>query len=232
MKNINIYILLLLIVAGLTSCEKERIPVYDSSDFINLEVENEDEFIHSFSLHPGQTETEIPMVVELIGNVSNIDRIINYSIVDEETTASTENFDLPENFVFKANKFVDTVYLKIKNTEILKTEEKTLAIKLEDSKDFSVKIPTNSIFRIKMHDKLARPNWWNSTVESEYLGDYSDEKFILFMQVTGVSDFTSMDEAHRRSYSLKFKYYLKKRKDEGNPALESDFSEMEVTVIG
>lgn len=231
MKNIKIY-LLLLIVAGIISCERVSIPVYNSNDYINLNVNNDDEFIYSFSLHPGQLEAEIPMVVELIGNASSKDRIINYSIVTEETTALPENYALPNNLVFKANKFVDTVYLKIKNTEALKSEVKTLTIKLEDSKDFEVKIPTNSIFRIKMHDKLAKPNWWNYTVVKEYLGDYSDEKFILFIQVTGISDFTNLDDAHRRSYALKFKYYLQKKKDEGNPVLESDGDEMEVTVIG
>lgn len=229
-KIINLFYLFIIIIFA--SCNEDEIPLYESSDYINLKVDNESEYIQAFSLTPGKNEALVPVIIELIGNISDKDREINYSVVEEETTASSDNYDLPETFTFSKGKHIDTIYVKLLNTEALKQEVKSLTLKLEDSQDFMVGLPTNSILHIKMHDKLAKPNWWDSTIVDEFLGEYSDEKFKLFIEVTGVADFGGKDEDYKRNYSLKFKYYLQRQKDEGNEVKEKDGSPMTVTIIG
>jgi hypothetical protein len=232
MKINIINIVLLFSIIILASCTKEEIPLYDSEDYIYFKMDNESEYIQAFSLCPGKESVEVPVVIELIGNISDKDRKIAYSIVTEETTAAPENYDLPETFTFAKGKNIDTIYVKLNNTAALKNEIKTLALKLENSDDLLVGLPTNSVLHLKMHDKLAKPNWWNETIVNEFLGDYSDKKFQLFIEVTGVADLANKDEDFIRNYVLKFKYYLQQQRDAGNEVLEEDGAPMTVTIIG
>lgn len=233
MNRSYIYIYILLsIMIFLASCDEEEISLYDSDSYIYFKTDNESEFIHSFSLTPGVNEASIPAIIELIGKASDKDREIKYKILEDETTALTDNYEMPQTFIFGKGKYVDTLYIKVKNTAILKSEVKDIVIQLIDSKDFQIKISENSIFRIKIHDKLSKPGWWDSTVESEYLGDYSDEKFTLFITVTGIADFSNLSDDSKRAYCLQFKYYLKQQKDNGQEVLENDGSPMEVPIVG
>ena len=97
-------------------------------------------------------------------------------------------------------------------------------------------------------DMLARPAWWTpmllengrydqNSVEYVYLGLYSDKKYLLLMEVTGVGDWTDLDDSERRIQALKLKRYLEKMKAEGNTVYEDSYSggvpeEMSVQVMG
>ncbi len=81
-------------------------------------------------------------------------------------------------------------------------------------------------------DMVSKPSWWDDDVTDFYLGEYSEKKFKLFMEVTKVGDLSDSNESEIRSYAIIFKYYLIKEKEEGRTVYEEDGSEMNVSVIG
>jgi hypothetical protein len=75
----------------------------------------------------------------------------------------------------------------------------------------------------------VRPDWWTSAVSSYYMGNYSEAKYKLFLEVVKV-DLDGADNSLIRHYALVFKRYLEERKAAGNPAREDDGTEMKVLV--
>lgn len=228
------YILYLITILALFqfSCTEKEIEVYNSIDYIYFTNNNQDSTIYSFSFHPGKTEDLVPVEVAIIGNLTDKDREFTMSVVDEETTASVNNYEFPEKFIFRANKAVDTAYIKVINSEELKTKASRIVFEITENNIFLTGPQTNIKAKIVICDMLSRPTWWDSSIEENFLGSYSTTKYRLFIIVAGVSDLTEMDESLVKAYSLKLKYYLMQEKEKGNIIIDEDGSPMEVTVIG
>lgn len=65
-----------------------------------------------------------------------------------------------------------------------------------------------------------------------YLGDYSDKKYTLFIQETGVADLDPNNADELRYYTIIFKNYLLREKDNNRTVREEDGTEMTVNLIG
>ena len=102
---------------------------------------------------------------------------------------------LPEKCIFKNGQLLDTIYVKLKNSDDLKTVTKYVALKINAGGEVSEGLATYSRAIIAVTDRLVKPEWWDykdlydrwySSVDWYYLGDYSDTKYRLFFKsVTG-----------------------------------------------
>ena len=99
----------------------------------------------------------------------------------------------------------------------MKTVKVTLGLRIENYNVFYAGQTTyrESIWVIS--DQISQPAWWTTyatdrynSVEYVFLGEYSDKKYGLLIEVTGVSDWTDLSTDERRVLALQLKRYLAK----------------------
>lgn len=217
----------------LSGCQKTELTVYGTDNYIQFSNLVKDSVTFPFLFYPGEDEVLFPVPVELAGQ--SLSANMAYKLVVDEkysTAIAGFHFDLPDNIVFHAGKYKDTCLIKLIRTPDLKTTEVKLVLRLEGNENFKLGQQDYSMMIIRINDRLVKPEWWNNRVTTYYLGNYSDLKYELFIQETGVADFTGKSESELRTYALKFKYYLQKEKQAGRVVKEKDGKEMEVKVLG
>jgi hypothetical protein len=133
--------------------------------------------------------------------------------------------------------------VKLYRTADLKTDVVSLGVRIENSKDFfagQVDFRESIWF---INDSFAQPAWWTTyatdrynSVEYIFLGEYSDKKYELLIQVTGVSDWTDLSDDERRMLALQFKRWLAAEDAAGRTVYEdtegAEPVRMEVSVLG
>lgn len=230
MKNfifINIFIALFC----LSSCEKEKVEPYKADRYLSFLKTQNDSLFYSFKLNPSKITDRIPVEIELIGRLLDEDEEIKIEIDSEYSNTSDKLFALPEKIIFHKQKSIDTIYIDVFKPKEL-TDTTKVVFRLVENTFFKPGLKENRIFKLIVNDKLSKPEWWNSIIEDEFLGKYSDKKFSLFIQVTEVSDLSDKNESEKRALALKFKYYLQKQKEAGNIILEENEKPMVVPVVG
>ena len=208
------------------ACSEEEVPLYDTenSNFIEFVNPTEDTTAFSFMFHPevaagGAYDLAIP--VKILGQAKDFDREFKIIVVDTLTSATAgTHYTMPEKFVFRAGLFEDTVYIKLHRTADLKTDKVTLGLRIVNNDEFMAGLfdYRESIWVI--NDAIAQPAWWTSTISNTYLGSYSDKKYALLIEVTGVSDWTNLTDFEMRYQALRLKRYLAKEDAEGRTVYE------------
>lgn len=100
----------------------------------------------------------------------------------------------------------------LKKTALLDTKEVRLVIDIVEN---DVLKPGQNIYTrkvVRFSSLISQPLWWDDVVTESLLGKYTETKFRLFMEVTGVGDLTELSESERWSLARQFKYYLIKKK--------------------
>lgn len=228
MKNILLYLCLIGLIAF--GCQKEELTTYDGDSFVQFEKETADSTVLSFMFFPGENSIDYPIVLDLIGLAGEHDLEYKVFADPEYTTAvEGEHYSLPENMVIRAGHYQDTLYLHLNKTPDLDNNKVRLILRFEDTADLRSGKIENSVAIIQFSNTVDRPAWWDSEIEEYTLGSYSDAKYKLFIEVTGVYDMSDdvMDDSERRSYALMFKQYLI-----DNPTLDEDGQYMTVPVFG
>ncbi len=226
----KLYLLFIVLVWGVTACQRDDIKVYNSADYIQFEKNVVDSSLCTFLIAPNLGELRFPVAVDVVGLSAKQDREYKVEVMDELTNASAGNYDLPERFVIKAGCVKDTMWITFKNSPELKVAPQRLAIRLVESEDFELGQIEHRGNIIIVSDVVTKPAWWGAIMEYYFLGTYSDKKYRLFIQETGILDLDPNDLNECRYYTLIFKNYLKQKKDEDTPVLEDDESEMYVVL--
>ena len=228
MKKLYLFVVLLLWVAA--ACQRDDIMTYHAVDYIQFERNLADSSLCTFLPCPDVEQLRFPVVVEVVGLTSAQDREYKVEVIDEFTTVSAGNYDLPERFVMKARTVKDTVWIVFKNSRELKEKPRRLTIRLAETDGFTLGQIEHRGNIINVSDVVTKPDWWNAIIDYYFLGTYSDKKYRLFIQETGILDMNPNDLNECRYYTLIFKNYLKKKKDANTPVLEDDNSEMNVAL--
>lgn len=220
-------IILLLVIVSLFSCNEAEMFRYNSGNYLSFnENAKIDSVDVSFFFHPGENKIEVPLVLNLTGDLLSEDKEFLLT-VDDSSTATNEDYNLPENMVFAKDKVSDTLYLSINKTDKLDLERLKLVLRIEDNNNFKAGFKDYSYKKIYFSNLVSTPEWWNSDITSFYLGEFSAEKYLLFCEVIGKTDLEGEELSQVRQYALTFKRYL-----EENPAYEKNGDLMTVTVIG
>lgn len=107
MKKIN-YIIGMIVIGIFLSCENEAIPYYNSeNDAVRFSNKNSDGYggngivyqSYSFVSNPLDEYVIYDIPVILIGNTSDKDRTVNYTIDTEKSTATEGSYELMEGII-------------------------------------------------------------------------------------------------------------------------------------
>ena len=232
MKNIKSFISLLFCTIALSSCNKEDFQIYESSNYLQFVKHALDSATVSFLTTPQENSRLFPISVELVGNISDKDRVFKLGVIDTLTTAKQTNYTIPNEFIFRANRSIDTAWITINKTEEISKKPLKLVYKLLASQDFAVGQIEYSAGIVNISNVISQPDWWDDNVTYRFLGDYSEKKYRLFIEVTGVADVDTSDITVIRTYAIIFKNYLLKEKDAGRTVYEDNGTEMMVSLIG
>ncbi|MEY8686432.1 DUF4843 domain-containing protein [Bacteroides sp. AN502(2024)] len=154
-----------------TSCGKEEIPYFDSQyNAVRFNATNEyDRETHtlkgnySFLENPFDEYGEYELPLILVGNVSSEDRIVNYEINKEETTAPQNSYEITAALI-PANSLKGTIKIKVFNTEEIQNGASyQLYIRLKESSTLGLG-PEEYI--------TATLNWNNNIIAPPATGRY------------------------------------------------------------
>lgn len=229
MKN-KLFIILALVLVWI-GCDERDIPTYGGVRYIEFENETIDSTIFTFVYYPNNEYYDFPIAVKIAG--LSADRDLNYSIrVDEElSTAEAKHYIMPGETIIRKGVYRDTCYVRLNKTEDLTDSKVKLVLRLEETQDLGIGKLENAVAIIQFSNMVDRPAWWDTNITTYYLGEYSDEKFTLFIKVTGADDLSDASNSEKRALALKFKQYLIDHAGEPE-TMEKDGQPMTVTVPG
>jgi hypothetical protein len=232
MKSTRYLAIILATLLCTQACKKDNIDVYAGETYVQFSRGYADSSLFSFLALPNSNEGTTPLAVELVGFPENRDRHFNVTVVKELSTAPEANYVLPKSFTLRANRTKDTVWMTLKKTPEIAIKPVKLVLKLEPTTDFKVGQSDHAALILYISNIVARPDWWDGSVEGSFLGEYSDKKYKLFIDVTGRSELDNTNEYEVRYYTTIFKNYLLREKDAGRTVYEDNGSEMTVAMIG
>ena len=162
---------------------------------------------------------EVPIEVSVIGKMQDKDLEFTLSVDTERSTFPASQCILPEKCTIKHGQLLDTIYVKLKNSDDLKKSTKLLVLKINEEGEVREGVVSNSRAVIVATDELIKPEWWDykdmsgeySSVDQYYLGEYSQRKYRLFLKILQDNDDVSFDGKDRgklRKYALLLKYMV------------------------
>lgn len=217
MKRLYVVIIL---CYGLMSCSKDVVDEYGEISYVYLASDSASTIEvppieYSFAFHPGAERDTVAVLVKLIGKLSDQDRSVTLKADPSQTTALTSDYQLPASMVLRAGRAVDTIALVLHNSDRLKTEKLKIRLMLHSNEHFRLGPTTNRYIDITFSDMIARPGWWDNVVETNFLGRYSDAKYRLFIEATGIADMTGLPETEQRAYAIIFRDFLARGRENG-----------------
>lgn len=230
MKKIIPNIALALVVITMSHCKKSAILTYNSVNYIQFTDNSKDTVNVSFFIRPHDNLIRVPVAVKIIGQLPEKDTKYTVEIDAKETNALPVYYTLPASFVFGKGKTTDTAYIDFHRHNDLLNKSFLLQLRitgLDDGKPGQTTF-LKKVFRIE--DIARKPSWWDWSMESNYLGTYTDKKFRVFMDVTGVGMLDKYSLSEQREFMLAFKHYLVEKMEDGDPVLEEDGTDMLSTV--
>lgn len=228
--------------AGLlaAACAEDKINTYEGANYVQFSKPYADSTNIAFLYAPGQPTIDSLVTVEMSGLAYDAPRSYKLVVVEEMSTAREGvHFTLPENTSFAPGEYTATAAITFIRTEEMKTADLRLVLRLEANENFGLGQFDYQYKIFRINDKISRPAWWTtaaeagaSSVETVFLGRYSDKKFEEFIKVTGKVDLSAADYAEKRTYALQFKYYLQEKSNAGQTIYEDDGNKMVVNVVG
>lgn len=247
------YLLLCMtVVSCLFSCAEKDIEVFNAKPEVYFDkfyideaypgMETADSTVMSFFFYPDGTQSIMAsLVVNLSGKALTSDLHFGLRVVEEETTANPDEYDLEDSYTFHADAEVrdttqiqDVIEIKLNRSDRLADMPDGVKLVVELVPNETVGVGQTERIRAKiiLTTSTIRPEWWTEEVEDNLLGTYSEKKYRLFLKHADTESQVSTefiedhpDEAIR--LALKFKAWLAGQK----PAiLDEDGSEMQVKV--
>ncbi len=209
--------------ASMLSCNQREIPSFGDGRFIHFA--DTTTMVLSFAVLPGETEAELGVPLRMIGLPQGEDLGYEVAVVtegDDKTTLSAQSYSLPADPTFKGGGYRDTLVVTLNRTPDLKDAELTLTLELKTNGNYSA---DNRVFarkRIRVSDKLVRPEWWTQNISDIYLGPYSDIKYLAFIEATGEHDLTGVGSLDIGTMTREFVYWLRDKDEAGDTVYEAD----------
>lgn len=168
--------------------QKENFIYFDMpfmlNDFGKPTTDRNTIMFYSFDLDELSVKEHIFKVpINIIGMPTDNDRAYKVEVVTDKTTATDADWDKSaiNNLTVKGGAIRDTIYLKVNRTPILKTEEKTIVLRMIPTDNFSLGYTNLLEITINFSDQLIPPVWWNKWIR--ILGDFSREKYNKWKEI-------------------------------------------------
>lgn len=209
-----------IICCWLIGCSKDAVDEYGETSYLYLVNKSTDTSAmkpieYSFAFHPGVDKDTIPVLIKLMGKLTNQSRSVTLTVEASQTTATTSDYQLPGTMELRAGRAVDTIALVLHKSDRLKSGKFKIRLALHANEHFELGPPANRFIDITFSDMIARPAWWTSIVQTNFLDRYSDTKYRLFIEATGIADMTGLSETEQRAYSIIFRDFLARGRENG-----------------
>lgn len=225
-------VVLWLLIIGLGSCSTDEIEYYDAERYLYFTEVSVDSIKESFFFYPGEETIGVDLLVRYAGKPIEEDMTYRLEVDENLTTAQAEtDYEVALEQVMPKGQMIDTLHVILRKTAALEMKNLQLALRIVANENFQVG-PLDSIQspRIIFTSQAVRPTWWDQDVIDYFLGAYSEVKYQLFIQITGISDMSQLTTAEKRIYSIRLKNYLIEQRNAGTPVMDGNV-EMSVPVL-
>lgn len=249
MKNKIIYLCVVCLSFLVAACSTDEINTYEGKDNVYFTWSEKrpntsypyqyiDSLGVSFAFMPQEvTSLVFKLPVSVQGKLQDQDREVSLRVKSESTAKPGVHFDLPETFVFRANRNVDSLPVTLYRTAEMKDEVFTMVLELLPNDNFSVgmtdklvdektgEILDYTVFQLSINDVLETPRRWFAY----YLGTFTAKKMTLMSELLNIPlDFYTNDVSLSETlYHGQFmQRYLNEKAAAGEPIYEEDGSLM------
>ncbi|MBC9911647.1 DUF4843 domain-containing protein [Chitinophaga varians] len=228
----------------LFACQKDALPTWSGTNDIYFEnsvvmdaaSRQTDSLKVLFIFAPqGTKDSVLKIAVKTMGAPVAYDRTFKVS-TDQSTAVPGKHYDaLPDSFVMRANRVVDTIRLRLVRTPDMLTDTVSLVLQLKPNHHFTTNMTRVAIgnntylstttLRIRMTDVLSQPDLWYFAV----FGKFSRKKFLLVCALTGYDPAKLANEsiiADTYYLGKVTQRYLDEQAKAGNIILDDDGSVM------
>lgn len=186
-------------------------------------------------------ELNANLVVNMTGRLLEGDIPFKLRVVDEMTTANSDEYTLQDQYVFRAHHVNDTarnqrdtITVKMHRSARLKDMPNGVRLTVELVPMGALKLGQTERTRavIILTRDAIKPEWWDSQVENNLFGKYSSRKyklFLLYIDPQATLNADMLENAPYKAIQLlrKFKQWLQEHPD---LAVEEDGQPMTVNV--
>lgn len=232
MKHILRLMLAFAVMASMYACSQNDVPGYEGGHSLFFERWKQlsatsrtriDTAVYSFSHYVGKEELTHYFKLGLIGNLLADDTEYKIVVVDSLTTASPEQYELPEHPVFHKGTSMDSLPIVIKKVPSLKDKEVVLTVRLVENDYFGLGYWGYRDVKIRFDDIIKPPLWWDKEVIYAYLGEYSYKKLETVMAANpDFVTFEGLSATAKRKVALNTKQYIADHgvtEEDGSPML-------------
>ena len=220
-------------ILAIAGCREQETPTFTAKSMLYIQQEDfaDGESIDlahltkSFASYAGASEMEVSFKVNLIGHVTGYDRPFEVAVVEEETTAEENEYEI-ETPVLKAGEITTDLKIKLFKTPRMDEEKVTLTILLLAGKHFNLGYEDQLTAQVIFDNTPLKPEWWTEFIALCYLGEYTPAKYNAFYNYCGLTDISDLEPSELRELVLGFKEYI-----EENGITEEDGSPMELPII-
>ena len=220
-------------ILAIAGCREQETPTFTAKSMLYIQQEDfaDGESIDlahltkSFASYAGASEMEVSFKVNLIGHVTGYDRPFEVAVVEEETTAEENEYEI-ETPVLKAGEITTDLKIKLFKTPRMDEEKVTLTIHLLAGKHFNLGYEDQLTAQVIYDNTPLKPEWWTEFIALCYLGEYTPAKYNAFYNYCGLTDISDLEPSELRELVLGFKEYI-----EENGITEEDGSPMELPII-
>lgn len=220
-------------VLAIAGCREQETPTFTAKSMLYIQQEDfaDGESIDlahltkSFASYAGASEMEVSFKVNLIGHVTGYDRPFEVAVVEEETTAEENEYEI-ETPVLKAGEITTDLKIKLFKTPRMDEKKVTLTILLLAGKHFNLGYEDQLTAQVIYDNTPLKPEWWTEFIALCYLGEYTPAKYNAFYNYCGLTDISDLEPSELRELVLGFKEYI-----EENGITEEDGSPMELPII-
>lgn len=164
-------------VLAIAGCREQETPTFTAKsmlyiqqeDFVDGESIDLAHLTKSFASYAGASEMEVSFKVNLIGHVTDYDRPFEVAVVEEETTAEENEYEI-EAPVLKAGEISTDLKIKLFKTPRMDEEKVTLTILLLAGKHFNLGYEDQLTAQVTYDNTPLKPDWWTEFIALCYLG--------------------------------------------------------------
>ena len=220
-------------ILAIAGCREQETPTFTAKSMLYIQQEDfaDGESIDlahltkSFASYAGASEMEVSFKVNLIGHVTGYGRPFEVAVVEEETTAEENEYEI-ETPVLKDGTITIDRKIKLFKSPRMDEEQVTLTILLLAGKHFNLGYEDQLTAQVIYDNTPLKPEWWTEFIALCYLGEYTPAKYNAFYNYCGLTDISDLEPSELRELVLGFKEYI-----EENGITEEDGSPMELPII-
>lgn len=200
----GIYFIFVAFVVLIVACNKDDIKVFNGKHQVYFDKfymnalspgkEQADTTRVSFFFYPEDTESiKVKLAVQLSGSMLTSDLHFGLKVIPDAGTAQTGEYSLEDQYTFHARpvpegdkEIRDTIEVTLnKSDRLVEMGEEGIRLVLELEPNENVDLGQYERRRavIVWTNVEAKPEWWDYEVQYALLGEYSYEKYKLFLEV-------------------------------------------------